>query len=125
MTSTPHSRRDLLKGAAAVAAASIGGATTARRIFAQGSTMSSRARVDAVLRQGASTDSFPAAAVCRAGSREGAGPSPHNSGRCWLCGPKNQRNSDQRQSLAGLREIETAVQSESADLPLWTPLERR
>jgi len=59
MTSTSQSRRDLLKGAAAFAVASIGGATTARRVCAQGSTMSSRARVDAVLRQAVDAREIP------------------------------------------------------------------
>ena len=59
MPLTPPSRRDLLKGAVALAAASTGGATMARRAFAQGRVMASRARIDAVLRQAVDAGEVP------------------------------------------------------------------
>ena len=43
MTPTPHSRRDVLKGAAAIAAAASVGTTSARRATAQGSA---KAQID-------------------------------------------------------------------------------
>jgi methyl acetate hydrolase len=60
MPSTPHSRRDLLKGAAAIAAtASIGAGTAPRRAAAQSPGAPSRARIDAVLRQAVDARDVP------------------------------------------------------------------
>jgi methyl acetate hydrolase len=61
MMSTPHSRRDLLKGAASVAAAAaIGvGNATSRRAEAQGGAAQSRARIDGVLRQAVDAKEVP------------------------------------------------------------------
>ena len=52
---TPHSRRDVLKGAAAVAAV----AALPRRASAQGSVMQSRAAIDSVLRQAVAARDVP------------------------------------------------------------------
>jgi len=62
MTPTPQSRRDLLKGAAAVAVAtsvSLGGATGSRRAAAQGGATQSRARIDSVLKQAVDAKEVP------------------------------------------------------------------
>src|SRR5216683_1517267 len=62
MTPVPHIRRDLLKGAAALAAAaSIGAreATMSRRAHAQGSAGPARARIDGVLRQAVDAKEVP------------------------------------------------------------------
>ena len=48
MTPTPHSRRDVLKGAVAIAAAASVGPTSARRATAQGSA---KAQIDGVRNQ--------------------------------------------------------------------------
>src|SRR6185503_955951 len=56
MTPTPHSRRDVLKGAAAIAAAASVGTTSARRAIAQGSA---RAQIDGVLRQAVDAKEVP------------------------------------------------------------------
>src|SRR5258708_682765 len=59
MTELPQSRRDLLKGAAAVAPLASSGVATARPAGAQGSVTASRARIDAVLRQAVDTREVP------------------------------------------------------------------
>ncbi len=62
MTSTPQSRRDVLKGIAAIAAAATVGAgspTTSRRAEAQESAEQSRARIDSVLRQAVDAKDVP------------------------------------------------------------------
>ena len=56
MTPTPHSRRDVLKGAAAIAAAASVGTTSARRATAQGSA---KAQIDGVLRQAVDAKEVP------------------------------------------------------------------
>ena len=56
MTPTPHSRRDVLKGAVAIAAAASVGTTSARRAIAQGSA---RAQIDGVLRQAVDAKEVP------------------------------------------------------------------
>ena len=56
MTPTPHSRRDVLKGAVAIAAAASVGTTSARRATAQGSA---RAQIDGVLRQAVDAKEVP------------------------------------------------------------------
>jgi len=56
MTPTPHSRRDVLKGAAAIAAAASVGTTSARRATAQGSA---KAQIDGVLRQAVDAREVP------------------------------------------------------------------
>ena len=56
MTPTPHSRRDVLKGAAAIAVAASVGTTGARRATAQGSA---RAQIDGVLRQAVDAKEVP------------------------------------------------------------------
>ncbi len=56
MTPTPHSRRDVLKGAVAIAAAASAGTTSARRAIAQGSA---RAQIDGVLRQAVDAKEVP------------------------------------------------------------------
>ena len=56
MTPTPHSRRDVLKGAAAIAAAASFGTTNARRATAQGGA---RAQIDGVLRQAVDAKDVP------------------------------------------------------------------
>lgn len=56
MTPTPHSRRDVLKGAAAIAAAASVGHTSARRATAQGSA---KAQIDGVLRQAVDAKEVP------------------------------------------------------------------
>src|SRR3989442_13092357 len=58
MTSTPHSRRDVLKGAAIAAAASVC-AVSSRRAEAQGGTTQSRAQIDGVLRQAVDAKEVP------------------------------------------------------------------
>jgi CubicO group peptidase (beta-lactamase class C family) len=57
--SSPHSRRDVLKGAAALAAAASVGATTSRRAQAQGGAMQARTRIDGVLRQAVDAKEVP------------------------------------------------------------------
>src|SRR5262249_57700299 len=52
---TPHSRRDVLKGAAAMAAA----AGLPRRASAQGSVMQARTRIDSVLKQAVDVRDVP------------------------------------------------------------------
>ena len=62
MTPGSHTRRDLLKGAAALAAAATvgaGDATMSRPAHAQGSTGPARARIDGVLRQAADAKEVP------------------------------------------------------------------
>ena len=59
MTPTPHTRRDVLKGTIAVAAAASVGATTARRAAAQGSAAPARAQIDGVLRQAVDAKEVP------------------------------------------------------------------
>src|SRR5262245_40439869 len=59
MTPTPHSRRDVLKGAAAIAAAASVGATGVRRVAAQSSAAPARAQIDAVLRQAVDAKEVP------------------------------------------------------------------
>jgi methyl acetate hydrolase len=59
MTSTPHSRREVLKGAAAVTVAAAIGAGGARRAAAQGGAMASRAQIDGVLRHAADAREVP------------------------------------------------------------------
>jgi len=62
MTSTPQSRRDVLKGMAAIAAAAtvgVGSPTTSRRAEAQESARQSRARIDSVLRQAVDAKDVP------------------------------------------------------------------
>jgi methyl acetate hydrolase len=60
MMSTPQSRRDVLKGAAAIAAAaSIGVGKAARRAEAQAATTEPRARIDGVLRQAVDAKEVP------------------------------------------------------------------
>ena len=56
MTPTPHSRRDVLKGAVAIAAAASVGTTSARRATAQGSA---KAQIDGVLRQAVDAKEVP------------------------------------------------------------------
>src|SRR5262249_23312087 len=56
MSSTPSSRRDLLKGTLALAAASVGHASMPRRVAAQGSA---RAQIDGVLRQAVDAKEVP------------------------------------------------------------------
>ena len=56
MTPTPHSRRDVLKGAVAIAAAASVGTTSARRATAQGSA---KAQIDSVLRQAVDAKEVP------------------------------------------------------------------
>ena len=56
MTPTPHSRRDVLKGAVAIAAAASAGTTRARRAIAQGSA---RTQIDGVLRQAVDAKEVP------------------------------------------------------------------
>jgi CubicO group peptidase (beta-lactamase class C family) len=58
MTPTPHSRRDVLKGAVAIAAAASVGTTTARRASAQGSAQA-RAQIDGALRQAVDAKEVP------------------------------------------------------------------
>jgi len=58
MTSTPHSRRDVLKGAAIAAAASVC-AVSSRRAEAQGGTTQSRARIDGVLQKAVDAKEVP------------------------------------------------------------------
>ena len=59
MTPTPHGRRDVSKGAVAIAAAASVGTTTARRASAQGSAAQARAQIDSVLRQAADAREVP------------------------------------------------------------------
>jgi CubicO group peptidase (beta-lactamase class C family) len=59
MTPTPHSRREVLKGAVAIAAAASVGTTTARRASAQGSAAQARAQIDGVLRQAVDAREVP------------------------------------------------------------------
>ena len=59
MTPTPHSRRDVLKGAVAIAAAASVGTMTARRARAQGSAAQARAQIDGVLRQAVDAKEVP------------------------------------------------------------------
>jgi len=60
MTSTPQSRRDLLKGAIAVAAAAgAGTVATSRRAEAQAGAAPSRPRIDDVLRQAVDAKDVP------------------------------------------------------------------
>ena len=59
MTGTPQSRRDVLKGAVAIAAAASIGTTTAGRAHAQGSHAQARAQIDGVLRQAADAREVP------------------------------------------------------------------
>jgi CubicO group peptidase (beta-lactamase class C family) len=54
-----HSRRDVLKGAAAIAAAASVGATTSRRATAQGAATQARTRIDGVLRQAVDAREVP------------------------------------------------------------------
>ena len=56
MTPTPHSRRDVLKGAVAIAAAASVGTTSARRATAQGSA---KAQIDGILRQAVDAKEVP------------------------------------------------------------------
>ena len=56
MTPTPHSRRDVLKGAVAIAAAASVGTSSARRATAQGSA---KAQIDGVLRQAVDAKEVP------------------------------------------------------------------
>jgi len=56
MTPTPHSRRDVLKGAVAIAAAASVVTTSARRATAQGSA---KAQIDSVLRQAVDAKEVP------------------------------------------------------------------
>ena len=56
MTTTPHSRRDVLKGAVAIAAAASVGTTRARRATAQGSA---KAQIEGVLRQAVDAKEVP------------------------------------------------------------------
>jgi CubicO group peptidase (beta-lactamase class C family) len=56
MTPTPHSRRDVLKGAVAIAAAASAGTTSVRRAIAQGTA---RAQIDGVLRQAVDAKEVP------------------------------------------------------------------
>src|SRR6059036_1336326 len=58
MMSTPHSRRDVLKGAAIAAAASVC-AVSSRRAEAQGGTTQSRARIDGVLQKAVDAKEVP------------------------------------------------------------------
>ena len=57
MTPAPHTRRDLLKGAAAIATAASVGAMTTRRAIAQGTP--SKARIDGVLKQAVDAKEVP------------------------------------------------------------------
>lgn len=62
MTPVPHTRRDLLKGVAALAAAASVGireTTMSRRAHAQGSAAQARARIDGVLRQAVDAKEVP------------------------------------------------------------------
>src|SRR5258708_10978989 len=56
MTPTPHSRRDVLKGAVAIAAAASVGTTSARRATAQGSA---KVQIDGVLKQAVDAKEVP------------------------------------------------------------------
>jgi len=66
MTPTPHSRRDVLKGAAAIAAAASVGTTSARRATAQGSA---KAQIDGVLRQAVDAKEVPGVVAMAATDR--------------------------------------------------------
>ena len=59
MTSIPPSRRDLLKGAVAIAAASAATIRGPHRAHAQGGAMPGRTRIDGVLRQATDAKEVP------------------------------------------------------------------
>ena len=59
MTPTSHSRRDVLKGTAALAAAASVGATTVRRATAQGNAAQGRAQIDGILRRAVDAKEVP------------------------------------------------------------------
>jgi len=59
MTSTPLSRRHMLKGTMAVAGAAAVGSTVARRAHGQGSATQARAQIDTVLRRAADAKEVP------------------------------------------------------------------
>src|SRR6266481_3856675 len=59
MTSIPHSRRDVVKGMAAITAAAAVTTRTFGRAAAQGSAASARARIDGVLRQAVDVKEVP------------------------------------------------------------------
>src|SRR5262245_30756373 len=58
-TPGPLSRRDVLKGTAALVSAAGAGSLTVRRVHAQGGSTRARAQIDAVLRQAADTKEVP------------------------------------------------------------------
>jgi methyl acetate hydrolase len=68
MMSTPHSRRDVLKGAAIAAAASVC-AFSSRRAEAQGATAQSRARIDGVLQKAVDAKEVPGVVAMAATDR--------------------------------------------------------
>ncbi len=72
MTPVPHTRRDVLKGVAALAAAASVGireTTMSRRAHAQGSAAQARARIDGVLRQAVAAKEVPGVVAVAATER--------------------------------------------------------
>src|SRR5262245_60359910 len=66
MTETPQSRRDVLKGAAAIAAAASITSTAAGRACAQGSVAQARSQIDGALRQASDAKEVPGAVAMAA-----------------------------------------------------------
>ena len=58
-TPGPLSRRDVLKGTAALVSAAGAGSVTVRRVHAQGGSARARTQIDAALRQAADTKEVP------------------------------------------------------------------